>query len=136
MRSHNPPSFEFQRPRWHSFPFQIHVGPPPIHSPSGYSVLAGTLPRVYSFSGLSLLTSNRPVFGSDTICNGTSPPLADIALFRLPVWTSPQGFKTRLLKRGLHTLIKEASVSSPTDLGSHNLVYQLRACVRLIFVSV
>ena len=40
---HNPPPFEVQRPRWHSFLPPIDVGPPPF----GASVLTGTSPRVY-----------------------------------------------------------------------------------------
>ena len=60
----------------HSFLSPINVGP---HSfwyttsclpPSRNSFLIGT-------------TLGRPVFGSDTICNDSSPPLADIVLFRL-----------------------------------------------------
>ena len=42
-----------------------------------------------------------------------------------PLWIFPFGlplkvFKTRLLGRGFHTLVKNASFSSPTDVGSHN----------------
>ena len=42
-----------------------------------------------------------------------------------PLWAFPFGlslkvFKTRLLGRGFHTLIKGVSFSSPTDVGSHN----------------
>ena len=33
----------------------------------------------------------------------------------------PHGFKTRLLGRGFHTLIRYVSFPSPTDVGSHNL---------------
>ena len=35
--------------------------------------------------------------------------------FRLPL----KVFKTRLLERGFHTLLKNVSFSSPTDVGSH-----------------
>ena len=41
---------------------------------------------------------------SDTICNGTSTLITDIVLF----------------VRGLHTLIRNVSFPSPTDVGSHN----------------
>ena len=58
----------------------------------------------------------RPGSGSNTICNSQSPPLADIVLCGL----SPQGFKTCLIGRGFHTLIRNASFSSPTNMGSHN----------------
>ena len=42
-----------------------------------------------------------------------------------PLWVFPFGlllkvFKTRLMGKGFHTLIKNASFSSPTDVGSHN----------------
>ena len=43
--------------------------------------------------------------------NSPSPPRVDIVLFR----ASPQDFKMRLLGRGFHTLIKNVSFSSPTD---------------------
>ena len=49
-------------------------------------------------------------------CNSSSPPLVDIVLFGLPL----KVFKRRLIERGFHTLIKNASFSSPTDVGSHN----------------
>ena len=44
-------------------------------------------------------------------CKGPSSPLADIIFFGF----SPQGFKTRLLERGLYTLIRDVSFSSPTE---------------------
>ena len=66
--------------------------------------------------GLASLLTHRPVSGSDTICNSLSPPLTNIVLFRL----SLNIFKTRLLERGFHTLIKNASFFSPTDVRSHN----------------
>ena len=37
-----------------------------------------------------------------------------------PFRTSPQDFKTRLLGRGFHTLIKNVSFSLPINMGSHN----------------
>jgi len=36
-----------------------------------------------------------------------------------PLWTSPQGFKTRLIGKGFHTLIKGVSCSSPTNVEYH-----------------
>ena len=44
---HNPPPFEAQRPRWHSFLPPIDVEPPPNPPPLGPSVLTSTPPRVY-----------------------------------------------------------------------------------------
>ena len=60
--------------------------------------------------------AHRPVSGFDTICNGPSPRLEDIVLFGLLL----KVFKTRLVGRGFHTLTKNASFSSPTNVGSHN----------------
>ena len=50
------------------------------------------------------------------IVTGLIPPLGDIVLFGL----SLKVFKTRLLERGFHTLIKNTSFSSLNDVGSHN----------------
>ena len=52
-------------------------------------------------------------------CNSPSPQIA------YPLWAFPFGlplkvYKTHLLGRGFHTLIKNVSFSSPTDVGSHN----------------
>ena len=90
-----------------------------IHPPSGPSVLGGTLsflpsmsdsPPIHPLWGpASLLAhrivstppppwkttrrlAHRPVSDSDTICNGSDPPLADIVLFGL----SLSGFPSRL----------------------------------------
>ena len=57
-------------------------------------------------------------------CNSPNPPLAEIVLFGFslpgfPFRASPQSFKTHLLGRGFHTLIKNASFSSPTDMRFH-----------------
>ena len=50
------------------------------------------------------------------MCICPNPPLADIVLFRLPL----KVFKTRLLGRGFHTLIKNVSFSSPADVRSQS----------------
>jgi len=42
--------------------------------------------------GASVLAGTPPMLGSDTICNGLSPPLADIVIFGLSLSASPQGF--------------------------------------------
>ena len=60
---------------------------------------------------------HRPMSGSETICNRLSPPLAN----NLRFGPQPHGFKTHLLGRGFHTLIKNVSFSSPTNVGSHLL---------------
>ena len=52
------------------------------------------------------------------LCNRPSPPLTDIVLFGLFHFTLPlKVFKTCLLGRDFHTLIKNASFSSPTNVG-------------------
>ena len=57
----------------------------------------------------------------DCYCNSQSPPLvADIVLSDFSFRASPQGFKTRLLGRRFHTLIKNVSFPFPTNVGSHN----------------
>ena len=82
----------------------------PLQSPT--SLLAHRLVST-PFSASSL--AHRPMSSFDTICNGPSLPLADIVLFGLPL----KVFKMCLLGRGFHTLIKNASFSSQTDVRSH-----------------
>ena len=96
--------------------FQSMWDPPihPLRSPA--SLLAHCLVSTLLLSSASLLV-HRPMSGSDTICNSPSPPLADIDHFGL----SLKVFKTLLLGRGFHTLIKNVSFSSPTDVESHNI---------------
>ena len=55
--------------------------------------------------------AHRPVSGSDIICNIPNPPLADIVPFEL----SLNVFKMHLLGRGFHTLMRNVSFPSPTD---------------------
>ena len=62
------------------------------------------------------------VSGSDTIYNSQSPLLADIVFFGL----SLKVFKTSLLGRGFHTLIKNALFSSPTDVKSQLSNYKTK----------
>ena len=84
--------------------------------PSGTSVLLTHYLVSTPFQGSASLLAHRPVSVFDTICNGSSLPSADISLFKLFL----EVFKTCLLGRGFHTLIKNASFSSPIDVGSHN----------------
>ena len=111
MGSHNPPSFSTQRlPGTRTFlqsMWDPHRGPTSLLA---HCLMSTPLRRIAS----SL--AHRPVTGSNTICNGPSPSLADIVLFEL----SLKVFKTCLLGRGFHTLIKSVSFSSPTNVGSHN----------------
>ena len=120
--SHNPSPFRAQHPRWHSSLLQS-MWDPPIHPPSGPSVLAGTPPHVHPPSGLSLLVTHSPMSGSDTICNGPSPPLADIVLFRLSLSGFPQGFQNASTRERFPHPYKESS--SPTDVGSHTTLPKL-----------
>ena len=89
-------------------------------TPFGTSVLTGTLPNIHPLQGLAPLLAHHLVSGSDTICNSSSPLLADIVFFGLSLSGLPQGFKTRLLGGGFHTLIKNISFSSLANVGSHN----------------
>ena len=52
------------------------------------------------------------VSDSDTIHNSSSPDNPFLAFSR--------GFKTHMLGRGFHTLVRYVSFPSPTDVGSHN----------------
>ena len=57
------------------------------------------------------------VFGSDTICNSHIPNKEG------PLWAFPFRLPLKVLKcvgRGFHTLIRNVSFPSPTDMGSHN----------------
>ena len=69
--------------------------------------IAGTPPHVRPFRGSVSSLAHCPVSSSNTICN--SP-----FRFRLPL----KVFKPHMLGRDFHTLIKNASFSSPTDVGS------------------
>ena len=129
-----------------------------IHPPSGPSILVGThsfLQSMWnphqttplqgpasllahrlvstSLQGTASSLAYRPVSGSDTICNGPSPPLTDIFLFEFSLSGFPSRFKMRLLGRGFHTLIKGVSFSSPTDVGSHiNRTIYLKTTLTMI----
>ena len=89
---------------------------PPIHLLRGPSSLLAHRLMSTPFQGSASSLTHRPVFNSDTICNSPSLPLADIVL-GLPL----KVFKMPLLGRGFHTLINNASFSSPTDVGSHSI---------------
>ena len=126
--SHNPPPFGGQRPRWHSFFSAIDVGPPPKSTPlwSLVSLLAHRLVST-PLRGTASLLAHRPVSGSDTICNGPSPPLTNIVLFGL----SLSGFSSRLYNtsarerfphpyKGCFVLLpNQCGIVSPTIVGSH-----------------
>ena len=68
----------------------------------------------------SLLT-HRLLSAFDTICNTSSSSLT----IYCPLWPityrrKPYSFKTCLLGRSFHTLLRNVSFPSPTDVGSHN----------------
>ena len=62
---------------------------PQIYRPLGPSVLTDTPPRVYPLRRTARRLAHRPVSGSDTICNDSDPPLADIVLFGLSLSDFP-----------------------------------------------
>ena len=134
--SHNPPPFEAQRPRWHSFPSPIDVGPTNL-LPSGSSVLAGTPPHVHPLrSSASLLTHllmsgfdvicHLLMSGFDTICNAPSLPLADIILFGF----SLLGFPSRFLKP-LSRMLR----SPPYRCGISQLIFVLSPILKMFLGS-
>lgn len=72
----------------------INVGPlKPL--PFRASVVTGTPPHVHLLRDSVYSLTHWPVSGSDTICDGPSPTLADIVLLRL----SPSSFSSKILKR-------------------------------------
>ena len=77
-------------------------------------------PPPFGVQPLSPSLAHHPVFNSNTICNSSSPPRTDIVLFGFSLLNSLKVLKRVLLGRGFHTLIKNVSLSSPTDIGSHN----------------
>ena len=92
-----------------------------IYPPSGPSVLTGTSPHVYPIWGTARRLAHRPVSGSNAICNDPHPQLTNSlwALF----WASPQGFRTRLLGEGFHTLINYGCSPPPTNVGHHKTTF-------------
>ena len=90
---------------------------PTIHPPSEpASLLAHHLVSTPLWDSASSL-AHRPVFGFDTIYNSPSPPLVNIIFFGLFRSGFPSNASAR--ERFPHTLIKNVSFSSPTDVGSH-----------------
>ena len=113
-----------------------------IYPPSGPSVLAGTLsflqsmwdrPQIHPSLGPASLLAHRlvstPFWG--TVGRLTHRlaliPFVTTQIHRqqilsslgFPFRASPQGFKTRLLGEGFHTLINGGVFSSPTNIGHH-----------------
>ena len=79
------------QPMW-----DLTLHPPP---PSGLSILASTSLRIYPLRGIASLLTHHLVSSFDTVCNGPSPPLADIFLFGLSLWTFSFGVPLNALKR-------------------------------------
>ena len=72
--------------------------------------------------GSTFSPAHRLVFCSDTICNSQSLLLTDAVHFdSLCIVVSLTVFKSHLLERGFHTLIRNISFLSPIDIGSHKL---------------
>ena len=59
-----------------------------------------------------------PLMAHHSVFDYDSPPLVDMSFWGFPFRAFSQGFTTRLLGRGFHTLIRNASFPSPTDVGS------------------
>ena len=103
-----------------SFRSPIDVGshnPPPL----GPNILASTLLDVHPPSGLSVLFGTRLVSSSDTTCNSSNPPLANIVLFGLSFLDFSSRFEKVFAKERFPRPYKECFVSflSPIDVGSH-----------------
>ena len=83
---------------------------PPPNPPPRRSLASLLAHRLVStpLQGSSSSLAHHPVFDSDIICNGSSLLLS----------VSLKVFKTRLLGRGFHTLIKNVSFPTPTNVGS------------------
>ena len=62
--------------------------------------------------GPASLLAHRPMTDSDTICNSPNPPLANIVNLTV--------LKMQLRGTSLHTLIRNVSFPSLTDVRSHN----------------
>ena len=86
---HNPPPFGAQHPRQNSFLSPIDVGSLPNPPSVGPSVVTGTPCLLW---GTASLVANSSVSGSNTICNGPDPLLADNVLF----WFSLSSFPSKL----------------------------------------
>ena len=89
--------------------------PPPLWGPA--SLLAHRFVSTPLW-GLASSLAHHSVSSSDTICNGTASRYCPLWVF--PIELPLKVFKTRLLERGFHTLIKNVLFSSPTNVGSHN----------------
>ena len=117
MESHKPPLFGASI-LVNTRPSSNRCGTPqstPLRIP--VSLLAHCLVST-PLRGLASSLAHYPKPCSDTICNGSNPPLADIVFFGLSLLGFLSRFlKTRLLGRVFHTLIKNVSFSSqPWDL--------------------
>ena len=60
------------------------------------------------------------LFPKESSCNSLSPPPVDIVFFKLFLLGFHSRFLKHLLGRGFHTIMKNASFSSSTDVGSYN----------------
>ena len=127
VRSHNPLPFRAERPRWHSFPSPTNVGPPNPPPSGPVSFPAHCLGRSFhtliknaSFSSPTDVGShNPPLFGVERPRWHSFPSPIDVGHPNPPP-SGPVSFLAHCLRRGFHTLKKNASFSSPTDVGSHN----------------
>ena len=95
--------------------------------PHHYKKCFVPLPNLYGTSqstppsGPASSLAHSPVSSSDIIWNSSNPLLNRYCSLWALFQASSQGFKTRLLGRDFHTLIKNISLPSPTDVESHIL---------------
>ena len=148
MGHHNPPPFEAQRPRWHSF-VEPPSNPPPFGAQHPYCPFKAQRPRWHSFLPPINVEppSNPPPFGAQHPYSHTASclplfgeeregwhiirclaliPFVTTQIYRKQILSSlgfpfrarPQGFKMRLLGEGFNTLINGGLFSSPTKCGT------------------
>ena len=76
--------------------------------------------NLYPLGGSASSLVYRLVSSSDTICNSSSPPLANIVCFgMLRIVVNLTIFEIHLFGREFHTLISNVSLFFPTDTGTH-----------------
>ena len=83
---------------------------PPNPPPLRPSVLVSTPPRVHLPQGSASSLAHCPMSGSDTICNGPSPPLADIILFGLSLSGFSSSFENAYARERVPHPYKECFV--------------------------
>ena len=86
-----------------------------IAQSSGPSVLTGTPPRVYPLRGTTSSLAHCLVSGSDTICNGPGPLLANIVLYGLSLSDFPSRLWNMSARERFSHLYKRCFVLLPNQ---------------------